>query len=97
MGVQTVINGDFMKKKTGAETGGRKKSSSKPRGEEPVGRRECLCLQCGISNYLVPEDLPLNALEPSESKILSNIFCSECGGPLLVRGAVGEEPFYPTQ
>jgi len=36
-------------------------------------------------------------LDPSEAKILANIYCSECGGPLLVRGAVGEEPFYPTQ
>ena len=66
-------------------------------GEEAVGRRECLCLQCGISNYLVLEDPPLDTLEPSEIKILAGIFCSECGGPLLVRGAAGEEPFYPTQ
>ena len=86
-----------MKKKTTVDTGRRKKSTSKPRWEEPVGRRECLCLQCGISNYLVLEDLPLDAWEPSETKILADIFCSECGGPLLVRGAAGEEPFYPTQ
>ena len=86
-----------MKKKVKVETGGRKKSPSRLRGEDPVGRRECLCLQCGISNYLVLEDLPLDALEPSETKILANIFCSECGGPLLVRGAAAEEPFYPTQ
>jgi hypothetical protein len=97
MGVHTVIKGLFMKKKEESETGGRKKSSSKTRGKDPDGRRECLCLQCGISNYLVLEDLPLDVLGPSETKILSNIFCSECGGPLLVRGAAGEEPFYPTQ
>jgi hypothetical protein len=86
-----------MKKKTTADTGRRKKSPSNSGGVDPIGRRECLCLQCGISNYLVLEDLPPDALEPSETKILANIFCSECGGPLLVRGAAGEEPFYPTQ
>ena len=86
-----------MKKKTTADTGRRKKSPSNSGGVDPIGRRECLCLQCGISNYLVLEDLPLDALESSETKILANIFCSECGGPLLVRGAAGEEPFYPTQ
>jgi hypothetical protein len=86
-----------MKKKTTVDTGGRKKSPSKPRGEDPVGRRECLCLQCGISNDLVLEDLSLEALEPSETKILTDIFCSVCGGSLLVRGVAGEEPFYPTQ
>jgi len=86
-----------MKKKTETKSASRKKFPSGPIKDAPVGRRECLCLQCGISNYLVLEDLPLDALEPSETKILANIFCSECGGPLLVRGAAGEEPFYPTQ
>ena len=86
-----------MKKKTETKSASRKKSPSGPINDDPVVRRECLCLQCGISNYLVLEDLPLDALEPSETKILANIFCSECGGPLLVRGAAGEEPFYPTQ
>jgi hypothetical protein len=86
-----------MKTKAGSETGGRKKSPSEPRGEEPAGRRECLCLQCGISNYLVLEDLPLEARDASENPVLGKVFCSECGGPLLVRGAAGEEPFYPTQ
>ena len=86
-----------MKKKTKVDHGGRKKTASKPMGKDPVGRRECLCLQCGISNYLVLENLPQDALEPPETKILADIFCIECGGPLLVRGAAGEEPFYPTQ
>jgi len=86
-----------MKKKTETKSPSRKKFLSGPIKEDSVGRRECLCLQCGISNYLVLEDLPPDALEPSETKILTNIFCSECGGPLLVRGAAGEEPFYPTQ
>ncbi len=86
-----------MKKKTTTDTGRRKNSPSNPGGVDPIGRRECLCLQCGISNYFVLEDLPLDALEPSETKILANIYCSECGGPLLVRGAAGEEPFYPIE
>ena len=84
-------------KKTTVDKGRRKKFPPKSMGVDPIGRRECLCLQCGISNYLVLEDLPLDALEPSETKILANIFCSECGGPLLVRGPAGEEPFYSTQ
>jgi hypothetical protein len=84
-------------KKTETKSALRKKSPSGPINDDPVGRRECLCLQCGISNYLVLEGLPLDAWEPSDNKILASIFCSECGGPLLVRGAAGEEPFYPTQ
>jgi len=86
-----------MKKKTETKSPSRKKFLSGPIKEDSVERRECLCLQCGISNYLLLGDLTLDALEPSETKILANIFCVECGGPLLVRGAAGAEPFYPTQ
>ena len=60
-----------MKKKTTVDNRRRKKSPPKPMGVDPVGRRECLCLQCGISNYIVLEDLPLDALEPSETQDLS--------------------------
>ncbi len=86
-----------MKNKSRMATNKRKKISPQLGEADPVERRECLCLQCGISNYLVLADLPPDAWEPSETKVLAGIFCSDCGGPLLVRGAAGEEPFYPTQ
>jgi hypothetical protein len=58
---------------------------------------ECLCLECGISNYLELDAGLMGVLEPCETKILANIFCSNCGGPLLVRGKAGDEPFYFTE
>ncbi|MBI5582562.1 MAG: hypothetical protein HY892_01940 [Deltaproteobacteria bacterium] len=67
---------------------------SRSRKKETAGKVECLCLECGISNYLELEGQALDALVPEEAKILVNIFCSECGGPLLVRGKAGAEPFY---
>jgi hypothetical protein len=74
-----------------------KVSRSKSGAGETAGKTECLCLECGISNYLVLEGHRPDVLRPGEEEILPNTFCSACGGPLLVRGAAGAEPFYPTQ
>jgi hypothetical protein len=74
-----------------------KNSRSKSREGEAAGKMECLCLECGISNYLPLEELISEDFEPSEVEILAHRFCSNCGGPLLVRGKAGDEPYYSTR
>ncbi len=75
----------------------RRGTRSKQKAEGTSGKMECLCLECGISNYLELEGQTPETPGSGGEKILANIFCSACGGPLLVRGPAGEEPFYPTQ
>ena len=85
-----------MKKKGPPEKEVRRRTRSKSKGRKPSDEMECHCLECGISNHLVLEGAVLEPLAPSETKLLANIFCSECGGPLMVRGKAGDEPFYLT-
>lgn len=55
---------------------------------------ECICLECGISVYLMPEFICLDDLPNSDLKLVRNIFCTECGGPLALTGKAGKEPHY---
>jgi hypothetical protein len=80
-----------MGKKTTSGTGKPRRLRSEVRPGERAAKTECLCLECGISNYL-----ELEAKAPGEDKIVANIFCDACGGPLLVRGRAGDEPCYPS-
>ena len=55
---------------------------------------ECMCLQCGISVYLDVLSIALEDSGTSETKLLRNIFCSECGGHLMLIGKAADEPHY---
>jgi hypothetical protein len=55
---------------------------------------ECMCLQCGISLYLDAFSVVLEDPEDRETKLLRNVFCSECAGPLIVIGKADGEPRY---
>jgi DNA-directed RNA polymerase subunit RPC12/RpoP len=55
---------------------------------------ECMCLQCGISLYLDVLSVALEDPGTSETKLLKNVFCSECGGQLMVIGKAADEPHY---
>lgn len=79
-----------MAKKSTPHSEGPRRRRSDARIGEAAAKTECLCLECGISNYL-----DLEAQVPGEEKILANTFCGACGGPLLVRGRPGDEPCYP--
>jgi hypothetical protein len=70
---------------------------SKSREGEGAEKMECLCLECGISNVLALDELISEDFDPAKAEILAHRFCSNCGGPLLVRGKAGDEPYYPTR
>jgi hypothetical protein len=55
---------------------------------------ECMCLQCGISNYLSFTDITLEESVDVHSKLVKNSSCPECGGSLIVIGKAGDEPNY---
>jgi hypothetical protein len=55
---------------------------------------ECMCLECGISLYLDASIVALEDSGASETKLLRNIFCSECGGQLMLVGKAADEPHY---
>lgn len=57
---------------------------------------ECMCLECGISNMIELEGVILDELQDGGIKVVRDVYCSECGGPLLIVGRAGEEPFYRT-
>jgi len=55
---------------------------------------ECMCLECGISQYI---DLGIITLEdggPEGRKLIRNHACISCGGPLALIGRAGDEPYY---
>jgi hypothetical protein len=48
---------------------------------------ECICLNCGIYHYIEPLGASLEEEFPgSETRLLTNVFCSECGGDLAIVG-----------
>lgn len=54
--------------------------------EGPVDKQlECMCLNCGIYHYIEPLGASLDEEFPgSDTRLLTNVFCSECGGDLVV-------------
>jgi hypothetical protein len=78
------------KKKTAMER--RRGTRSKQKAEGTFGKMECLCLECGISNYLELEGVATASTKPSEPRILATIFCEACRGPLFIRGGPGTSP-----
>jgi hypothetical protein len=55
---------------------------------------ECMCLHCGISLYLSGETISLEESDGAKTKVLRDVFCTECSGPLIVIGKAGVEPHY---
>jgi len=56
---------------------------------------ECMCMECGMSNYLPKSNIVMEDPSISESKILDALLvCSNCGGQLSLIGKAGDEPFY---
>ncbi len=55
---------------------------------------ECMCQECGISHIIDLETISLEDFEGGGGKLVSNLFCSECGGQLVLNKKAGEEPNY---
>lgn len=55
---------------------------------------ECMCMDCGRSNHLEMELISLEDIEGTDVKVVSNHYCLECGGAMILKGRAGEEPFY---
>jgi DNA-directed RNA polymerase subunit RPC12/RpoP len=55
---------------------------------------ECMCLDCGISLLLPREVISLDDDVGESAKLLRKLFCTECGGQLILIGAAGAEPHY---
>jgi hypothetical protein len=55
---------------------------------------ECMCLHCGISLYLFAEMISFEEGGGANTRLLRDVFCSECSGPLIVTGEAGAEPHY---
>ena len=55
---------------------------------------ECMCLECGISLYLAGINIPFEHFSGEAKQPLPNIYCTECGGALVVVGKKGDEPQY---
>jgi hypothetical protein len=59
---------------------------------------ECMCLECGMSNFLRQSDISMEDPTNSESKPLGSLLvCANCGGQLSLVGKAGDEPFYRTK
>ena len=57
-------------------------------------KMECMCLECGISHYLPLTDLVMENVEGMERQLITNLTCTECGGPLMLVGKAGDHPYY---
>jgi hypothetical protein len=55
---------------------------------------ECMCLHCGISLYLSGEMISFEEGDGKKTKLLRDVFCTECNGPLIVIGKAGAELHY---
>ena len=59
------------------------------------GQVECMCLQCGVSLHVDRGDLVCLEINPETGRtVVDNLFCTACGGMLLLVGTAGEEPCY---
>lgn len=56
---------------------------------------ECMCVQCGLSSYLLSSDIAFEDPANIESKLLNSLnVCQVCGGQLTLVGKAGDEPHY---
>lgn len=61
------------------------------------GEMECMCIECGISVYLSPEIISSDDFVEGQKRLVDNVFCTRCGGPLMLIGKAGDEAYYRTQ
>ena len=60
-----------------------------------VEEMECMCMECGASNYLPADDVIMDEQEGTDSKLLDSLLvCQNCGGQLKLIGRAGDEPHY---
>ena len=56
---------------------------------------ECMCQQCGMSVYMLENEIVMEDPAGKESKLLSNLLvCQNCSGQLALVGKAGDEPHY---
>ena len=56
---------------------------------------ECMCMECGASNYLPADTVTMDEQGGTDSKLLDSLLvCQNCGGQLKLIGRAGDEPFY---
>lgn len=56
---------------------------------------ECMCMECGASNYLPADAVTMDEQEGTDSKLLDSLLvCQNCGGQLKLIGRAGDEPYY---
>ena len=56
---------------------------------------ECMCMECGASNYLPADTVTMDEQEGTDSKLLDSLLvCQNCGGQLKLIGRAGDEPYY---
>ncbi len=55
---------------------------------------ECMCAQCGISHYLETGTFSMEVVRDFEYPLVTNLWCSQCGGMLFVVGKAGAQPHY---
>lgn len=56
---------------------------------------ECMCLECGTSNYLPKNDISMDDPANIESNMLDRLLvCQICSGNLSLVGKAGDEPRY---
>ena len=56
---------------------------------------ECMCMECGVSNYLPADDVIMDEQEGTNSKLLDRLLvCQNCGGQLRLIGRAEDEPYY---
>ncbi len=59
---------------------------------------ECMCIECGMSNYLPKDYISMDDPTDNDSKLLDSLLvCEICGGNLRLVGKAGEEPYYRTK
>ncbi len=56
---------------------------------------ECMCMECGASNYLPADSVTMDEQEGADSKLMDSLLvCQNCGGQLKLIGRAGDEPYY---
>lgn len=56
---------------------------------------ECMCMDCGVSNFFPVDDISMEDPSALDSKKINPLLvCEKCGGQLMLVGKAGDEPFY---
>jgi len=56
---------------------------------------ECMCLECGVSIFLLKNDISMDDPSDADSKLLDSfLVCDNCGGRLSMIGKTGDGLHY---